>query len=90
MAMTKILIVDDESNIREVVKEYARVSGFECSEASDGLEAIKLVKENDFDCVILDIMMPELDGFSACKKIKELLIFCDSVNNNNKSCFDDI
>lgn len=70
--MTKILIVDDESNIREVVKEYARVSGFECSEASDGLEAIKLVKENDFDCVILDIMMPELDGFSACRKIKEL------------------
>ncbi len=70
--MTKILIVDDEVNIREVVKEYAKVSGFECMEASDGLKAIELVEENDFDCVILDIMMPELDGFSACKKIKKI------------------
>lgn len=70
--MTKILIVDDEVNIREVVKEYAKVSGFECMEASDGLKAIELVEENDFDCIILDIMMPELDGFSACKKIKKI------------------
>lgn len=70
--MTKILIVDDEINIREVVKEYAKVTGFECMEASDGLKAVELVEENDFDCVILDIMMPELDGFSACKKIKKI------------------
>jgi len=70
--MLKILIVDDEIKIREVVKEYAKVSGFEADEATDGLAAIEKVKANDYDCVILDIMMPELDGFSACKKIKEL------------------
>lgn len=70
--MLKILIVDDEIRIREVVKEYAKVSGYECDEAQNGKDAINLVKNNDYDCVILDIMMPELDGFSACKKIKEI------------------
>ena len=70
--MLKILIVDDEIKIREVVKEYSKVNGYECDEASDGKKAIELVKKNDYDCVVLDIMMPELDGFSACKKIKEL------------------
>ena len=70
--MLKILIVDDEIKIREVVKEYAKVSGYEADEACDGVEAIEKVKKNDYDCVILDIMMPELDGFSACKKIKEI------------------
>lgn len=68
--MLKILIVDDEIKIREVVKEYAKVSNYECDEASNGMDAINMVKTNDYDCVILDIMMPELDGFSACKKIK--------------------
>lgn len=70
--MLKVLIVDDEIKIREVVKEYAKVSDYECDEASNGKEAIKLVEKNNYDCVILDIMMPELDGFSACKRIKEL------------------
>ena len=70
--MLRILIVDDEIKIREVVKEYARVSGYECDEASNGLDAIEMVKNNDYNCIILDIMMPELDGFSACKKIKAI------------------
>ena len=70
--MIKILIVDDEIKIREVVKEYSKVSGYECDEASNGLDAIEMIKKHDYDCVILDIMMPELDGFTACKKIKEL------------------
>lgn len=70
--MLRILIVDDEIKIREVVKEYARVSGYECDQASNGKDAIEMVKKNDYDCVVLDIMMPELDGFSACKKIKEI------------------
>lgn len=70
--MLKILIVDDEIKIREVVKEYAKVSGYEAHEASNGADAIKMVSDNDYDCVVLDIMMPELDGFSACKKIKEI------------------
>lgn len=70
--MFKILIVDDEIKIREVVKEYAKVSGFISDEASNGRDAIEMIKNNDYDCVILDIMMPELDGFSACKRIKEI------------------
>ena len=70
--MLSILVVDDEVKIREVVKEYAKVSNYDCDEASNGKDAIEMVKNKDYDCVILDIMMPELDGFSACKKIKEL------------------
>ena len=70
--MLRILIVDDEVKIREVVNEYAKVSGYECDQASNGKDAIEMVKNNDYDCIILDIMMPELDGFSACKKIKTI------------------
>ena len=70
--MVRILIVDDELRIREVVKEYAKVSGYECEEASNGAEALEKVRSKDYDCIILDIMMPELDGFTALKKIKEL------------------
>ena len=70
--MTRLLIVDDELKIREVVKEYSLMNGYEVDEASDGLEAIDKVKNNDYDCIILDVMMPNLDGFSACKQIKSL------------------
>ena len=70
--MYKILIVDDEENIREVLKEYAEFSGYEVFEAANGFEAIKMCKEDDFDIVIMDIMMPKLDGFSAVKEIKKI------------------
>lgn len=68
----KILIVDDEVKIREVVNEYAKASNYECDQASNGLDAIEKVRNNNYDCVVLDIMMPQLDGFSACKKIKSI------------------
>lgn len=68
----KILIVDDESNIREVVREYCELSGYEADEAQDGVEAVEKVKQTHYDCVILDVMMPGLDGFSACKEIKKI------------------
>ncbi|MBR3266268.1 MAG: response regulator transcription factor [Erysipelotrichaceae bacterium] len=68
----KILIVDDETKIREVVNEYSKAMGYECDEASNGKDAIELVNRNNYDCVVMDIMMPELDGFSACKKIKAM------------------
>lgn len=68
----KILIVDDEIKIREVVSEYGKASGYECDQSSNGKDAIEMVRNNNYDCVILDIMMPQLDGFSACKKIKAL------------------
>ena len=70
--MARLLIVDDEQKIREVVREYALINGYEVEEASDGLEALEKIEKEDFDCVILDIMMPKLDGFSACKQIKKI------------------
>lgn len=70
--MPRILIVDDEDKIREVVKEYAQFSGFTVSEACDGMEAVEKVRSQDFDVIVMDIMMPRLDGFSACKEIKKI------------------
>ncbi len=70
--MAKILIVDDEESIREVVKEYCEINGFETSEAADGIEAIEMAKNNRYDCIVLDVMMPKLDGFTTIKEIKKL------------------
>lgn len=69
--MARMLIVDDEEKIREVVREYAEFEGFEVSEASDGMEAVEKARSEEFDVIVLDIMMPRLDGFSACKEIKK-------------------
>lgn len=68
----RILIVDDEIKIREVVSEYAKAMGYECDQACNGKEAIEMVRNGSYDCVVMDIMMPELDGFSACRKIKAI------------------
>ena len=70
--MYKLLVVDDEPKIRELVREYAEFSGYEIDEAGDGMQALGLVKLNDYDLIIMDIMMPKLDGFSACKEIKKI------------------
>lgn len=70
--MYKILVVDDEPKIREVIKEYAEFSGFSVKEAEDGMTAVGLCKLNDYDLIVMDIMMPKLDGFSACKEIKKI------------------
>ena len=69
--MSKLLIVDDEINIRELIKKYASFEGYEVVEALDGIEAIEKCKNEDFDIVIMDVMMPELDGFSAVKEIRK-------------------
>lgn len=70
--MKKILVVDDEEKIRLIIKKYAEFEGYAISEAADGMEAIEICKNEDFDLIILDVMMPELDGFSACKEIKKI------------------
>ena len=70
--MKKILIVDDEEKIREVIREYAEFSGYVAEEAADGMSAIGMVKLNDYDLIIMDIMMPKLDGFSAVKEIQKI------------------
>ena len=67
--MAHILIVDDEMNIRKVVKEYAEFEGYEVTKAENGMEAVNLCHENDYDLIIMDVMMPRLDGYSACKEI---------------------
>lgn len=69
--MARILIVDDEINIRRVVREYAEFEGYDVYEAGDGMEAVELVKIYNYDVIIMDVMMPKLDGFSTCKEIKK-------------------
>lgn len=69
--MYKILVVDDEVNIREVIREYAEFEGHNVTEAGDGMEAVKLCRDQNFDVIVMDVMMPRLDGFSACKEIKK-------------------
>ncbi|NLH63916.1 MAG: response regulator transcription factor [Erysipelotrichaceae bacterium] len=69
--MTRILIADDESDIREVVKVYGELNGYEVDEAGDGLETLDMIQKTAYDLIILDVMMPKLDGFSACRKIKD-------------------
>ena len=69
--MAKILIVDDEQMIRTVIKEYAEFEGHTCDEAEDGLVAVKKTREGNFDLVIMDVMMPKLDGYYAVKEIRK-------------------
>ncbi|MCC8136220.1 MAG: response regulator transcription factor [Ruminococcus sp.] len=69
--MAHILVVDDEANIRRVVREYAEFEDYEVTEAENGMEAVNLCRENDYDLIIMDVMMPRLDGYSACKEIRK-------------------
>lgn len=68
--MSKILVVDDEEKIRLIIKKYGEFEGHTIFEAVDGMEAVKICQNEEFDLIIMDVMMPELDGFSACKLIK--------------------
>ncbi|MCL1904186.1 MAG: response regulator transcription factor [Oscillospiraceae bacterium] len=69
--MAKILICDDEAGIRAVIKRYAVFEGHETFEAENGFEAVRACKERTFDIIIMDVMMPEMDGFSAVKEIRK-------------------
>jgi len=69
--MAKILICDDESGLRAVLKRYAQFDGHEVTEAGDGTEAVKACAKEQFDIIIMDIMMPEMDGFSAVEEIRK-------------------
>jgi len=73
--MYKILMVDDEEKIRTFVKKYAVFEGHTVQEAPDGLAAVSMCRKETFDIIIMDIMMPEVDGFTACRKIRE---FCNT------------
>ena len=67
----KVLIVDDEEMIRNVLREYIEFEGNEAYEAADGIQAVKMCRENDYDIILMDVMMPSLDGFSAVKEIRK-------------------
>lgn len=69
--MYHILVVDDEVRIRSIIKKYAEFEGHVVTEAGDGMEAVLQCRNGNFDIVIMDIMMPELDGFSACREIRK-------------------
>ncbi|MCH5147290.1 MAG: response regulator transcription factor [Clostridiales bacterium] len=68
----KVLIVDDEDMIRNVLKEYVEFEGGEAYEAADGMQAVTMCRGGDFDIILMDVMMPRLDGFSAVKEIKKI------------------
>ena len=70
--MKRLLIADDEEKIRRIIKKYAEFEGYEIEEAEDGMQALDICRKKEFDLIILDVMMPELDGFSTCKEIKKL------------------
>ena len=69
--MYNILVVDDEIRIRSIIRKYAEFEGHTVAEAGDGMEAVRMARAEHFDIIILDIMMPELDGFSACREIRK-------------------
>ncbi len=69
--MSKILVVDDEFRIRQIIRKYAEFEGYEVEEATDGMQAIQICRQKEFDLIIMDVMMPELDGFSACREIRK-------------------
>ena len=66
-----LLIVDDEQRIRELIRKYAVFEGYEVDESADGMQAVEKCRARRYDLVIMDIMMPELDGFSACREIRK-------------------
>ena len=70
--MYHILVVDDEARIRTLIRKYAEFEGHQVTEAADGMQAVLLCRANEYDIIIMDIMMPELDGFSACREIRKV------------------
>jgi two-component system, OmpR family, response regulator ResD len=67
--MNRILVVDDEQKIRTIIRKYAEYEGYEVAEAADGMAAVRLCRDQDYAAIVMDVMMPELDGFSACREI---------------------
>lgn len=90
----KVLVVDDEALIREVIIEYLKLENIEYKEASDGYEAIDCIKKETFDVVIMDIMMPKMDGYSAVKEIRKfsnvpfIMLSARSEEYDKLTCFD--
>ena len=69
--MKKILVIEDEKNIQNIIKEFLESAKYEVNTADDGLEGINLIQNNNYDLVLLDIMMPKIDGFVVCEMIRK-------------------
>ena len=67
----KLLIVDDEKGIRDLIRKYAQFDGYEVEEAENGMDAVEMCRKRVYDLIIMDVMMPELDGFSAVREIRK-------------------
>lgn len=70
--MPRILVVDDEPDICQLIRRYAEHDGYETVGVSDGTEAVEICRKEDFDIIIMDVMMPDMDGYAACRKIREM------------------
>ena len=68
--MERILVVDDEDKIRAIIRKYGEFEGYEITEAHDGMEAVEICRKEDFDLIILDLMLPGVDGFEICRQIR--------------------
>lgn len=71
MDKERILLVDDEERIRDMIKEYTSLEDYDIDEAADGIEALELFKQNKYSLVILDVMMPRVDGWTVCREIRK-------------------
>jgi two-component system response regulator VanR len=83
----KILVIEDDSSIQELIVEFLSAEGYDVKSANDGLEGIQLFKKEKFDLVLLDVMMPNLDGYSVCKMIRQTsnvpIIFLTALNQES-------
>lgn len=70
--MRKILIVEDDKDLNPLIATYLKVSGYECDQAYDGIEAMEFFEKNSYDLILSDIMMPRMDGFTFARKIREI------------------
>ena len=70
-AMERVLLVEDEKRIRDIVRDYFAAHGLECDLARDGEEALDLLLDHDYDTILLDVLMPRLDGFGVCRAVRE-------------------
>lgn len=71
MGNERILLVDDEERIRDMIKEYTSLEGYDIDEAADGVEALDLFSQNKYSLIILDVMMPKIDGWSVCREVRK-------------------
>ena len=81
---TSILVIEDDSNIQELIVEFLKAEGYDVDFANDGIEGIQMFKKKEYGLILLDVMMPNLDGFSVCKMIRQTsnvpIIFLTALN----------